>query len=85
MEGESNKRICRELDIAESTVKNQISAILKALGATNRTQAVLAAGKLRLAPAVRSARTRRRPRTLGGAIDRAPPAAGNSWVSSARN
>ncbi|MGZ8258945.1 MAG: response regulator [Caldimonas sp.] len=50
MEGLSNKRICRELDLAESTVKNQISAILKALHATSRTQAVLAAGKLQLAP-----------------------------------
>ena len=48
MEGQSNKRICRELNLAESTVKNQISAILKALNATSRTQAVLAVGKLQL-------------------------------------
>ena len=48
MDGQSNKRICRELDLAESTVKNQISAILKALNATSRTQAVLAVGKLQL-------------------------------------
>ena len=53
MEGQSNKLICRELDLAESTVKNQISAILKALDATSRTQAVLMAGKLDLAlPAI---------------------------------
>jgi len=49
MEGQPNKRICRELDLAESTVKNQISAILKALDATSRTQAVLKATKLQLA------------------------------------
>lgn len=49
MKGESNKVICRELDIAESTVKNQITAILKALGVTSRTQAVLAVARLGLA------------------------------------
>jgi DNA-binding NarL/FixJ family response regulator len=48
MAGQPNKRICRELDLAESTVKNQISVILKALGATSRMQAVLMAGKLDL-------------------------------------
>lgn len=48
MDGQSNKRICRELNLAESTVKNQISAILKSLNATSRTQAVLAVGKLQL-------------------------------------
>jgi DNA-binding NarL/FixJ family response regulator len=49
MKGESNKLICRELDLAESTVKNQITAILKALNVTSRTQAVLAVSKLGLA------------------------------------
>jgi len=56
MKGKSNKLICRDLDIAESTVKNQITAILKALNVTSRTQAVLAVEKLGLAlPDVRSA------------------------------
>ena len=55
MQGQSNKRICRELNLAESTVKNQ-SAILKALNVTSRTQAVLAVEKLGLAlPDVRTA------------------------------
>ena len=49
MRGEPNKVICRELDLAESTVKNQVTAILKALNVTNRTQAVLAVEKLGLA------------------------------------
>ena len=49
MQGEPNKIICRELDIAESTVKNQVTAILKALNVTSRTQAVLAVERLGLA------------------------------------
>jgi DNA-binding NarL/FixJ family response regulator len=58
MRGEPNKIICRELDLAESTIKNQITAILKALNVTSRTQAVLAVERLGLAlPDVR-----RRPR-----------------------
>jgi DNA-binding NarL/FixJ family response regulator len=46
MRGKSNKMICRTLDLAEPTVKNHVSAILKALGAVNRTEAALAAEKL---------------------------------------
>lgn len=46
MRGMSNKAICRELDIAEATVKNHVTAILRALGAGNRTEAVIAAGAL---------------------------------------
>lgn len=40
-QGKLNKTIAHELDIAESTVKSHISAILKKLGVQNRTQAVL--------------------------------------------
>ena len=46
MQGKSNKLICRALDLAEPTVKNHVSAILKALGVTNRTEAVLAVAAL---------------------------------------
>jgi DNA-binding NarL/FixJ family response regulator len=46
MQGKSNKHICRELDLAEPTVKNHVSAILKALEVTNRTEAVLAVAAL---------------------------------------
>ena len=57
MRGEPNKVICRELDLAESTVKNQVTAILKALKVTNRTQAVLQVTRLGLAlPEVRRTR-----------------------------
>jgi DNA-binding NarL/FixJ family response regulator len=44
--GKSNKMICRELDLAERTVKAHISAVFRALGVTTRTQAALAAAKL---------------------------------------
>jgi DNA-binding NarL/FixJ family response regulator len=46
MQGKSNKHICRELDLAEPTVKNHVSAILKALDVDNRTEAILAVAAL---------------------------------------
>lgn len=46
MQGKSNKAICRILDLAEPTVKNHVTAILRALKATNRTEAVIAAAAL---------------------------------------
>lgn len=46
MEGKSNKLICRALNLAEPTVKNHVSAILKTLSVTNRTEAVVAGGML---------------------------------------
>jgi DNA-binding response OmpR family regulator len=42
MQGTSNKAICRTLDLAEATVKNHVTSILKALKVTNRTEAVVA-------------------------------------------
>jgi DNA-binding NarL/FixJ family response regulator len=45
-QGKSNKAICRELKLAEATVKNHVTAILKALRVTNRTEAVVRAGTL---------------------------------------
>jgi DNA-binding NarL/FixJ family response regulator len=50
MQGRSNKAICRELLLAEPTVKNHVTAILKALKASNRTEAVITAGTLDLGP-----------------------------------
>jgi DNA-binding NarL/FixJ family response regulator len=46
MQGKSNKAICRILDLAEPTVKNHVTAILRALKVTNRTEAVIAVGEL---------------------------------------
>ncbi len=46
MRGKSNKAICRILNLAEPTVKNHVTAILKALKASNRTEAVIMVGAL---------------------------------------
>ncbi len=46
MQGKSNKVICHELDLAEPTVKYHVTAILKALKVSNRTEAAVAAGAL---------------------------------------
>ncbi len=48
IQGKPNKLICRELGLAEGTVKIHVTAILRALGVTNRTQAVIADGRLGL-------------------------------------
>jgi DNA-binding NarL/FixJ family response regulator len=49
MKGRSNKEICRELGLAERTVKAHLTAVLNVLKVTSRTQAVIAATKLGLA------------------------------------
>lgn len=46
MQGMPNKTICRELALAEGTVKTHTAAIYRALGVTNRTQAVYAMNRL---------------------------------------
>lgn len=45
VKGQSNKEIARSLDIAEGTVKIHMAALLRHLGARNRTQAVAIASK----------------------------------------
>ena len=44
--GHPNKSICRELNLAEGTVKTHIAAIFRALEVTSRVQAVLAVSSL---------------------------------------
>lgn len=46
--GASNKAICRELGLAERTVKAHVTAVLRALNVTSRTQAAIEAAKLGL-------------------------------------
>jgi DNA-binding CsgD family transcriptional regulator len=46
MQGKRNKAICRVLNLAEPTVKNHVTAILRALGVSTRTEVVIAVGKL---------------------------------------
>jgi DNA-binding NarL/FixJ family response regulator len=48
--GRVNKNIAFELQITEATVKAHMTSILRKLGAANRTQAVLLAGRLVLDP-----------------------------------
>ena len=45
-----NKQIGYELGVSEATIKAHMSAVLRKLGANNRTQAVLLAGKLAVDP-----------------------------------
>ncbi|HST45964.1 MAG TPA: response regulator transcription factor [Luteimonas sp.] len=49
-EGLLNKQIGYELGVSEATVKAHMTAVLRKLGASNRTQAVLIAGRLALDP-----------------------------------
>jgi DNA-binding NarL/FixJ family response regulator len=46
MQGKNNKTICRMLNLAEPTVKNHVTAILRALKVTSRTEAVITVNKL---------------------------------------
>jgi DNA-binding NarL/FixJ family response regulator len=46
MQGKNNKVICRVLGLAEPTVKNHVTAILRALKVSNRTEAVIAVNEL---------------------------------------
>ena len=47
-QGRSNKQIARDLDLSENTVKVHVSAMLRALGLANRTQAGILGQKLGL-------------------------------------
>ena len=46
LEGKANKEICREMNLALGTVKSHVGAILQALEATTRAQAVAAVDRL---------------------------------------
>ena len=50
IQGKSNKHICRELGLAEATVKIHVTAILRALRVTSRAQAIAAVNQLGLTP-----------------------------------
>jgi len=46
VQGNPNKTICRELRLAEGTVRTHVAAIFRALHVSNRTQAVFAVSRL---------------------------------------
>lgn len=50
MQGKSNKEICRDLGLADRTVKVHVTAVLTALRVSSRTKAVVVAGRLGLNP-----------------------------------
>ena len=47
-EGKSNKQIAYEMGVSEATVKLHINALLRSVGATNRTQALIRAQQMGL-------------------------------------
>ncbi|QGX41244.1 response regulator transcription factor [Permianibacter aggregans] len=49
-DGSLNKQIAYDLGVSEATVKAHMTAIMKKLGVTNRTQAVVAASRLQIEP-----------------------------------
>jgi DNA-binding NarL/FixJ family response regulator len=48
LQGKPIKLICRELSLGEGTIKAHVSAVLRALNVTSRTQAIVAAHRLGL-------------------------------------
>lgn len=50
MQGKPNRMIAQELDLAENTVKTHLAAAFRALGVSNRTEAVFKAAALGLMP-----------------------------------
>ena len=46
LKGQPNKLIARELNLSVETVKDHVAAVLRALGVSSRTQAVLAVGQM---------------------------------------
>lgn len=48
VKGKSNKHICRDLSLSESTVKTHLAAIFRRLEVNSRTQAVVAAARMGL-------------------------------------
>ena len=64
LQGQPNKLIARELNLSVETVKDHVAAVLRALGVSSRTQAVLAVSQMTQAPGAA--------RAPGGRRERAP-------------
>ncbi len=59
LQGKPNKLIARELNVSVETVKDHVAAVLRALGVSSRTQAVLAVSQMQQ----KAAQTARQPPT----------------------
>ena len=46
LQGKPNKIIARELGVSVETIKDHVAAVLKVLGVSSRTHAVLAVGQM---------------------------------------
>ena len=66
LQGLPNKLICRRLNLAEPTVKVHMQAVLRALDAQNRVQAVIEASRRGLTIDALMARAQRKPDASGG-------------------
>ena len=55
LQGKPNKLIARELNVSVETVKDHVAAVLRALGVSSRTQAVLAVSQMQQQAAQRRA------------------------------
>jgi DNA-binding NarL/FixJ family response regulator len=53
LKGLPNKLIARELNVAVDTVKDHVAAVLRALGVSSRTQAVLVVSRMSQQPGQR--------------------------------
>ena len=80
LQGLPNKLIARELNLSVETVKDHVAAVLRALGVSSRTQAVLAVSQMTqgqggyIAGAGRRARRRDGRRAAGAATPHRRPA-----------
>ena len=50
LQGKPNKHIARELNLSVETIKDHVAAVLRALGVSSRTQAVLAVSQMMQQP-----------------------------------
>jgi DNA-binding NarL/FixJ family response regulator len=91
VQGKPNKLICRALDLREGTIKTHVSAIYRALGVANRTEAVYAMNRLGVPlpvaaplPSKTPARDPFRPHVAPGnapAVASRPAAIGTGWLA----
>ena len=85
LQGKPNKLIARELNVSVETVKDHVAAVLRALGVSSRTQAVLAVSQMQQQAAQNARQPAADPardeRAGGGSVSVVGPAVRTSAVS----